>query len=171
MNMEISSSGSRSSSLWSVLAIILAAAGLAVGGMGLSAANKANKALESVQLESKQAAVDAGQKAESDLRSFSQQVSRAFQTLDQRVATLTQATDQIQSRLSPPKPAVEDKKSTGAGATAEATSGPGRVHEIAKGDLLGTIAKKYGVKVADIQKANPNLNPNNLKVGQKIKIP
>lgn len=169
MNMEISSGGSRSSSLWSFLAIILAAAGLAVGGMGLSAANKANKALESVQLESKQAAVEAGQKAENDLRSFSQQVSRAFQTVDQRISTIAQTTDQIQSRLSPAKPAAAEAAAASSSSATETPSG--RVHEIAKGELLGTIAKKYGVKVADIQKANPNLNPNNLKIGQKIKIP
>ncbi len=168
MNMEISS-GSRSSSLWSVLAIVLAAAGLAVGGMGLSAANKANKALESVQLESKQAAVDAGQKAESDLRSFSQQVSRAFQTVDQRLTSLTQATEQLQSRSAPARAPAPEAAAAGSSSATETPSG--RVHEIAKGEYLGTIAKKYGVKVADIQKVNPNLNPNNLKIGQKIKIP
>lgn len=44
-------------------------------------------------------------------------------------------------------------------------------HVIAKGDLLVNIAKKYGVTVAAIEKANPGVDPKKLKVGQKIAIP
>jgi membrane-bound lytic murein transglycosylase D len=40
---------------------------------------------------------------------------------------------------------------------------------IAKGDLLGTIAKKLGTSVKSLQDLNPGINPNNLKVGSKIK--
>ncbi len=47
---------------------------------------------------------------------------------------------------------------------------------IASGDMLSTIAQAYreqGVKVTteQIQKANPQLKPNSLKVGQKVFIP
>ena len=62
-------------------------------------------------------------------------------------------------------PAVaKDKES---GATADA----GKVHEVAKGELFGTIAKKYGVTVSALTKANPDVDASRLKVGQKIKIP
>jgi LysM repeat protein len=44
-------------------------------------------------------------------------------------------------------------------------------HVIVKGDLLSTIAKKYGVTVRAIQEANPGLDPVRLKIGQKIVIP
>jgi len=49
-------------------------------------------------------------------------------------------------------------------------------HVIALGDTFSTIAQAYrekGVKVTSeqIQKANPNLKPNSLKVGQKVFIP
>jgi LysM repeat protein len=53
----------------------------------------------------------------------------------------------------------------------------GYEHKVAAGDTLLSIAKAYrdqqGIKVTSDQilKANPGLNPNTLKVGQKIFIP
>jgi len=52
----------------------------------------------------------------------------------------------------------------------------GYEYPVAAGDTLSAIAKAYrtqGIKVTvnKILKANPGLNPNNLKVGQKIWIP
>lgn len=44
---------------------------------------------------------------------------------------------------------------------------------IKSGDTLSAIAKKYGVSVSAIQKANPSLikNVNKISVGWKISIP
>jgi N-acetylmuramoyl-L-alanine amidase len=39
------------------------------------------------------------------------------------------------------------------------------------GDQLSRIARKYGVTVAAIQKANNIKNPNLIRVGQKLIIP
>lgn len=47
----------------------------------------------------------------------------------------------------------------------------GREHTIVSGDYLGKLAKKYGVTISQIEKANPDLNPNSLQLGQKIIIP
>ena len=52
----------------------------------------------------------------------------------------------------------------------------GYEYKVAAGDTLSIIAKAYrdqGIKVTadQIQKVNPGLNPNSLKVGQKIFIP
>lgn len=47
----------------------------------------------------------------------------------------------------------------------------GTEHTIVKGELLATIAKKYGVGWKAIEAANPGINPNRLKIGDKIKIP
>lgn len=45
------------------------------------------------------------------------------------------------------------------------------VHQVKKGDNLWTLARKYGVKVEDIAKAN-NIKPNSiLQLGQKLVIP
>jgi LysM repeat protein len=61
---------------------------------------------------------------------------------------------------------------------APAATGPqkGYEYKVAAGDTLSIIAKAYrdqGIKVTtdQILKANPGLNPNTIKVGQKIFIP
>jgi LysM repeat protein len=74
-----------------------------------------------------------------------------------------------------PPPAVsttpaDNPSSTGTGKQ------QGYNHTVRRGDTLMIIAKEYrdqGIKVTaeQIQKANPGLDPKNLKVGQKIFIP
>jgi len=44
------------------------------------------------------------------------------------------------------------------------------MYEVRKGDTLGSIAKKFGVSVSELQKVN-GLRATNLRIGQKLKIP
>lgn len=44
-------------------------------------------------------------------------------------------------------------------------------HTIAKGESFYTLGKKYGVGYKAIADANPGVNPNRLKIGDKVKIP
>lgn len=44
-------------------------------------------------------------------------------------------------------------------------------HTISKGESFYTIGRKYGVGFKSIADANPGMNPNRLKIGDKIKIP
>lgn len=44
-------------------------------------------------------------------------------------------------------------------------------HTISKGESFYTLGKKYGVGFKAIADANPGINPNRLKIGDKIKIP
>jgi LysM repeat protein len=44
-------------------------------------------------------------------------------------------------------------------------------HKIESGESFATIAKKYGVSVDAIIKANPNVNPRRLQIGQLVKVP
>lgn len=43
-------------------------------------------------------------------------------------------------------------------------------HEVQSGELLGTLAQRYGVKIARIQQAN-GLADDKIRLGQKLKIP
>lgn len=43
-------------------------------------------------------------------------------------------------------------------------------HVVAKGETLSSIAKNYGISVADLKKAN-SLTGNDIKIGQKLTIP
>ncbi|MBE6414369.1 MAG: LysM peptidoglycan-binding domain-containing protein [Verrucomicrobiaceae bacterium] len=46
-----------------------------------------------------------------------------------------------------------------------------KTHKIQSGDTFAKLAKKYGVSVDAIVKANPQANPSRLKIGQEIVIP
>ena len=47
----------------------------------------------------------------------------------------------------------------------------GTTHTIVKGDTLYMIAKRYGVTLDALMKANPKMDPYNLRVGDKICVP
>ena len=59
---------------------------------------------------------------------------------------------------------------TSGSATPPPTS-DGKEYVVQKGEYLSNIAKKYGVSVADIVKANKLANPDDVKPGQKLVIP
>lgn len=44
-------------------------------------------------------------------------------------------------------------------------------HTVAKGESFYTLGKKYNVGYKAIAEANPGINPNRLKIGDKVKIP
>lgn len=46
-----------------------------------------------------------------------------------------------------------------------------RTHIVADGDSFASIARKYDVSISDIVKLNPNIDPQNLKVGITLVIP
>jgi hypothetical protein len=45
------------------------------------------------------------------------------------------------------------------------------VHEIKPGESLSVLAKAYGVSIAEIESANPGINPRVLRVGARLLIP
>ncbi|WPR71564.1 LysM peptidoglycan-binding domain-containing protein [Flavobacterium sp. NG2] len=53
----------------------------------------------------------------------------------------------------------------------ESTTDSGIIHEVLQKETKYGIAKEYGITVADLDKANPNLESEGLKIGQKINIP
>lgn len=46
-----------------------------------------------------------------------------------------------------------------------------KLYTVKSGDSLGVIASKLGVTMADIQKANGITNPDQIQIGQELKIP
>ncbi len=56
--------------------------------------------------------------------------------------------------------------------TPEPTATPAVIiHVVQEGEILGTIARRYGVTVDDILALNPGLDPRRLRIGQEIKVP
>lgn len=57
------------------------------------------------------------------------------------------------------------------GGNAEPAADGVKIHKIQSGDTFSKLAKKYAVSLSSILKANPDANPERLKIGQEIKIP
>jgi LysM repeat protein len=47
---------------------------------------------------------------------------------------------------------------------------PTRSYTVQKGDTLGSISEKTGIPVAKLQELNPQIDPQQLTTGQKIKL-
>lgn len=97
-------------------------------------------------------------------------------------------TNEVTPETEIPKPLVEgsilDESSEPAGMQTETntTPSPSKVpeveptvpmveHTIAKGETFSALAMKYGVPLADITEANPNLDPRSLQIGAVVRIP
>jgi len=44
-------------------------------------------------------------------------------------------------------------------------------HRVLRGETLSHIAVRYGVRLADLQAANPRVRPKTLQIGQRITVP
>ena len=71
----------------------------------------------------------------------------------------------------PPAPAASRRPAPPRAPAAPEFSGSYYEHEVKPGQTLSVIAKGFDVPMAKILQANPGLNPNALRVGQKIKVP
>ncbi|MBR3086191.1 MAG: LysM peptidoglycan-binding domain-containing protein [Kiritimatiellae bacterium] len=60
---------------------------------------------------------------------------------------------------------------TAASASADKSSGSSGVHVVKKGEIFGKIAGKYNVTVKALKAANPGIDYDRIKVGQKLNIP
>jgi len=70
----------------------------------------------------------------------------------------------------PPPPPPAPVKVAPAPAPAAPAVGA-QTYTVQKGDTLFSIAKRFGVKMKDLQDANGIQNPNLIKIGQKLTIP
>lgn len=100
-------------------------------------------------------------------------IAQRFGTTSAELARLNNLTNPDQIKVGQ-KLQVPGAGGAGAGTTTSApttTTGQGRTHTVARGETLGTIAKRYGVTVKQIQAANNISNPDRIYVGQKLLIP
>jgi LysM repeat protein len=166
-NDSISSSSSESK-----LPLIVGVLGFALGAAGLVLGIKAKGA---AQLASEEAAGAKIQISEFDAKLASKANSSDLQFVQADLAATKQQTeanekalaDQIvalQKVAAAPKAGAAPK--SGAAAS---PAGPGE-YVVAKGDNLGSIAKKNGISLKAIQDLNPGVNPNRLQIGQKLKV-
>jgi LysM repeat protein len=103
-------------------------------------------------------------KLNDSLRGDFDQITTKFGSIDASLAKL-------QETAKPAKAAKSAKSAPAAeGATPGTVSSDGS-YTIKSGDSLAKIARANGVSLADLEAANPGVDPKHLKVGQKINLP
>ena len=162
-NDSISSSSSESK-----LPLIVGILGFALGAAGLVLGIKAKGA---AQLASDEAALAKTQVSELGATLASKANANDVQALQ---ADLAATKEQFSQNVTEFKDAIvalqkvaTSKPVAGTGKSAT-PAGPGE-YVVAKGDNLGSIAKKNGISLKAIQDLNPGVNPNRLQIGQKLK--
>ena len=81
----------------------------------------------------------------------------------------TTSSDVTQSTTSAARSSTTAAKSTTTAAKKKAAGGK-RFYTVQAGDTLGGIASKTGIPLATIQTLNPNVDPNAMTTGQKIRL-
>ncbi len=64
-----------------------------------------------------------------------------------------------------PEPTVEPSNEPGA------TPVAGQEYTVKKGDTMWAIAQEFGISLADLKAANPDVDPLKLRIGSKLIIP
>jgi LysM repeat protein len=163
-NDSISSSSSESK-----LPLIVGILGFALGAAGLVLGIKAKGA---AQLASDEAALAKTQVSELSAQLASKASADAVAALQADLAATKEQTAKNEAEFAAAIVALQKvaaaPKSTGSGKSAS-PAGPGE-YVVAKGDNLGSIAKKNGISLKAIQDLNPGVNPNRLQIGQKLKV-
>lgn len=163
MNTGFGSSNSMFVSALAVVAIILGGTGLY---FGLSARNLETQINNrTANLEQRvETVVQDNERIGGQVRSLEVQTQRALTVIASQVEALS-------AKLVKPTNAVPERVTSGGARTPSEPTGPGGVHVIKSGETLAVVAKKYGVSVSALTKANPSVDSKRLKIGQKIKIP
>ena len=110
-----------------------------------------------------------------DLNLEFQKLNHSISELEKRVIDQAESLKQLDSQLvklknSPPK-AYENSTKKETLTAQESIKTTNRVHVIKSGETFSKVSKLYGVSLTALMKANKNLNPNALRIGQEIVIP
>ncbi|HZP60610.1 MAG TPA: LysM domain-containing protein [Opitutaceae bacterium] len=158
-----------------LLALVLSAVALVkVSGVGKTLAADSEKIdkIDAIESNANSAAADAS-KAKTDIASLQRSTQDAFNQVGTDLGNIHASLTKLEEAAKPaPKPA----KGAKGGATSTEGSAPGTVsadgtYTIKSGDSLAKVARANGVSLADIQAANPGIDPKHLKIGQKINLP
>ena len=110
-----------------------------------------------------------------DLNLEFKKLNHSISELEKKVMDQAESLKQLDRQLvqlknSPPK-AYESATKKESLPAQEGIKAMTRVHVIKSGDTFSKVSKLYGVSLTALMKANKNLNPNALRIGQEILIP
>jgi len=172
--MDMQLSGGERSNKVVYVAVALAVIGLVAGIIGAVRGGSAGTQIEALtarvdSIEAKlRETADGSQNLIGQMNTF---VTRSNQTLDnigRRLMAVEADVKRHEEKLAAPPPPPPPAR----GARTDTAAGPsGKVHEVKQGETLEKIAKAHNISLADLMKANPQVEPTRLKIGQKISLP
>jgi len=96
---------------------------------------------------------------------------KAIEEIAKRASTKSPRASAPAGQTQSPSVAAEAGATATDSSSATAADGDKKTHKIQSGDTFAKLAVKYKVSIDSIVKANPNLNPSRLKIGQEVLIP
>jgi len=127
---------------------------------------KTQKDTEKLQADLEEMRRSGGGVSSSDIKSLDDRISAVDAARQKDKQAII---DQLAKELAAISAGRPSAKASSASATSTSPS-DAKEHVVQKGDTLSSIAKSYGVTVADLKKAN-NLAGDDIKIGQKLVIP
>jgi LysM repeat protein len=156
-----------------LVGVIAGVLGLVLGIVALVKISTANKTLadhqakvdlvDGIGSKADAAAADAS-KANTGLSTLSRSMQTTVNQIGENLGTINGRLDKLEEAQ---KKAAVAPAAKGGGPV---VAGPGE-YVIKPGDTFAKIARAQGFALADLQAVNSGVNPNALKVGQKIKLP
>ncbi len=172
--MDMQLSGGERSNKVVYVAVALAVVGLVAGIIGAVRGGSAGTQIEALaaRMDSVEAKLretaDSSQNLIGQMNSFVTRSNQTLESIGRRLITLETDVKRHEEKLAapppPPPPARGTRTDTAGGVS-------GKVHEVKQGETLEKIAKANNVSLADLMKANPQVEPTRLKIGQKINLP
>jgi LysM repeat protein len=104
-----------------------------------------------------------------EVRAIVEQQARQIDALATQVTRLNQYLGARYGAVPPADAPIEAPRAEPVEKAEPAAEGPR--HIVVKGDNLTSIAKQYNVTLGELQKANKNVNPAKLQIGQSVAIP
>ena len=110
-------------------------------------------------------------KTETDLKNLRDGIQSALNQVGTEIGALRAQVTKVEEEMKK-KPAPAAAGKAGAkGAAATGVRNADGTYTVAAGDNLSKIARKFGTSVDAIESENPGVNSNNLKIGQKLRLP
>ena len=164
-----------------IAGVLLGVIALAFACIAFVKANAANKAIaadadeiakiDTVESTANSAAQSA-QTAVANINKLDTSLSDNFNQITTKFGSIDASIAKLQEAAKPAPKAAKASKSAPAGeGSAPGTVSSDGTYTIKSGDSLAKIARANGVSLADLEAANPGIDPKRLKVGQKINLP
>ncbi len=158
-----------------VAGVLIGALALILSGFALVKVSSLNKKvpedlqdkLTSLQTDTSNAA-SAADKASKDVVSLTRSTQTAFDSIGPQIGALTESVKKLEDAAKAHAAARQTRVDAAAKTGEAAAAGPGE-YEVKPGDTGMKIAHELGVPFHDLEAANPGIDWNKLKPGQKIK--